>query len=160
MLTQERLKEVLHYDPETGVFRWRVERGQGRIKPWQEVRPQKSGYVLIRIDYVLYKAHRLAWLYQTGEWPKGVIDHVNGNPSDNSFPNLRDVTQTVNMQNRKGPQANNRTGFLGVSVCLRKFKAEIAAKNVGKHLGVFDTPEEAHLAYLAAKRQFHEGNTL
>ena len=78
MLTQERLKEVLHYDPETGIFMWLVA-PNGRIRVGMEAGSSHDGYIGIKVDRILYKAHRLAWFYMTGEWPANDVDHWDRN---------------------------------------------------------------------------------
>jgi hypothetical protein len=100
MLTHKRLCEVLVYEKSTGLFRWRMKASKktivGEVAGCLTV--EKSGYrrVRIRIDGRLYKAHRLAWFYETGRWPKHEIDHINGDAADNRFENLRDVPHRQN----------------------------------------------------------------
>jgi hypothetical protein len=112
------LKELLHYEPETGVFTWRVNKGPflaGDV-PGRAAGETKSGrmvYPRVGIDGKRYIASRLAWLYMTGEWPSGVIDHINRNPLDTRFSNLRDVTQSMNCFNG-GKRKHNTTGYQGV----------------------------------------------
>lgn len=97
-LTQNRLKELLVYDPDTGGFVWR--RTKGRAKAGQPAGATDTyGYRVIRVDGVLYKAHRLAWLYVHGKWPDGLLDHINRAPGDNRLLNLREVTQSENSHN-------------------------------------------------------------
>lgn len=154
-LTQERLKELFHYDETTGLFSRRI-RTSNRVKVGDVAKTKgPSGYVLIGIEGVRQYAHRLAWLYMTGEWPIRVIDHINGMRDDNRFCNLRDVTQSRNSSNRQGPSTNNRSGFLGVGKRSHgKFNAQIKLHGEYAYLGTFDTPEKAHAAYLAAKTKF------
>jgi len=156
ILTQERLKELLSYDPETGVFVWVV-------KPSQRVYigavagiKKPNGYWYIKIDCKLYRAHRLAWLYMTGAFPPGQTDHINRARADNRFANLRAVTHSENQHNRI-KQKNNTSGLKGVSYhkASKKWLAQIWSSNVSKYLGVFLTPEEASAAYLAAQRIYH-----
>lgn len=149
MLTVERLREVLSYDAETGHF------SIGE-------RPRRDGYVVVRIDGARYLAHRLAWLYVTGEWPSGLIDHIDRDRANNRITNLRDVSQSVNQQNIVSAKRNSRSGLLGAALCKQtgRWAARIRIHGVKVHLGRFDTAELAHAAYIAAKRQFHEGNTL
>ena len=106
MITQERLKEVLKYNSETGEFTRKIAKG-GKIK-------DSSGYILISVDGEKYYAHRLAWLYMYGEFPKNSIDHINKIKDDNHLYNLRDVTSIENQRNRF-LNINNKSGFLGVS---------------------------------------------
>jgi hypothetical protein len=160
MLTQERLKDLLNYDPETGVFAWR-ERSKNRVKAGETAGSlQSKGYLQIRIDGRQYLAHRLVWLWMTGEWPTHYIDHVDGNNLNNRFANLRDVTNSVNQQNQRRASKDSKTGFLGVRQHHGKFQARIYLDGKVTHLGRFTAPEQAYAAYVAAKRVHHVGNTL
>lgn len=149
-----RLHDVLHYDPETGIFMWKP-------KPAGHQR-KDSGYVSIEVDGQEIKAHRLAWFMAKGEWPQGVVDHINGNKSDNRIENLRDATYKVNAQNKRIHSKNNAQKLLGVcwNKAKSKWQAGISHEGKNKHLGLFETPEEAHEAYLKAKRLLHEGCTI
>jgi hypothetical protein len=113
MLTIERLKELLHYDPDTGMFTWRVNKGPflaGDVAG----RTVKTGkYWRVGIDGKRYIASRLAWLYMTGVWPSYDIDHINRDRQDNRFCNLRDVTTSQNCFNT-GKRSHNTTGYQGV----------------------------------------------
>lgn len=123
----------------------------------------KSGYKRIFIDGKLYLSHRLAFLYMTGEWPGKVVDHLNGDPSDNRFCNLRSTDQKTNLQNKRRAQKTNKSsGLLGVTFHKQtgKFIAAIGSNGKRLHLGYFSDPQEAHQAYLEKKRELHEGNTL
>lgn len=161
MLTQARLKELLRYDPETGVFtrltRSAHNAGSGTVS--------LSGYRVIHVEAVAHYAHRLAFLYMLGEMPKGVVDHLNGDRDDNRWSNLRDVTHHVNQQNLRAAQSNNKTKLLGVTTLKNRrgtkhFCAQVFAHGKRRHCSYHETPEEAHAAYLEAKRKLHEGNTL
>lgn len=166
MITAERIRALLQYDPKTGRITWAVDVGHnGRIKAgtragWHD----DDGYLLIRVEGTLYQGHRLIWLHQTGEWPKGVVDHRNLKPSDNRWENLRDVRKRVNQENRHRAGKNNKSGLLGVSPNGNRWSATINTSEGGvrKHhyLGTFDTPEQAHQVYVDAKRRLHEGCTL
>ena len=162
LLSVARLRELLHYNPETGTFTWLV-RTSNCIKIGDRAGGHNAdGYVLVRVDGKQYLAHRLAWLYMTGKWPVDQIDHRNGVCEDNRFDNLRDVKPAMNSQNMRRPPMHNKSKFLGV--CWHKqngkWRAQIHIKGKQIYLGVFDCPKVAHAAYIAAKRQFHEGNTL
>lgn len=158
-LTAERLREVLSYDPETGIFR-RLFSSGGAIAGSMPGAVDSHGYRQIKIDRRLYLAHRLAWYYAHGEWPAMCIDHINGDKSDNRLCNLRHVTKAENCQNRRIASRDSRTGFLGVSQTPYGYVAQIQHGTTMKNLGTHATPELAHAAYLEAKRIHHPGNTL
>lgn len=150
-VTQARLKELLRYEPETGVFTWLVAPRRGMFPGdvagcWSE----PAGWV-IRVDCRLYLAHRLAWLYMTGEWPKNEIDHIDVSRRNNRWANLREATRRQNQANTP-KQSNNTSGFKGVSFQrgVNKYRARIKAHGKKMSLGCFDTAEEAHLAYRSA----------
>lgn len=150
------LLDEIRYEPETGLFFWTKWRlGRDLLAPAGTT--NKEGYRVIVMGRKAYKAHRLAWLMQTGTWPAGEIDHINGEKSDNRLCNLRDVTKAVNLQNLRKPTARNKTGFLGVSKCRKGFQASIKLNNKSIHIGRFDTAESAHAAYIEAKRFLHRG---
>jgi hypothetical protein len=160
-LTTERLREVLNYNSETGVFTNIFNRRRAKAG---DIAGQRhgEGYWVISIDNKKHLAHRLAWLYAHGEWPE-YIDHIDHNRMNNRLSNLRSVSMSVNQQNVVCAKANNIScGFLGVYFCRQTLKwgTQIRVCGKRKHLGKFDTPELAHAAYIAAKRQFHQGNTL
>lgn len=165
-LTAERLREVLHYDPETGVFTWKA-RTSNRVKVGDEVGfTLTRGYVGTMLDGRRYKLHRLAWLYVYGVWPDGDIDHKDGIKDNNRISNLRVVDMSTNQQNLKQARSNSTSGLLGVhkTVAGRHGKkiwmARIKANGKTTCLGYFENPTEAHQVYLAAKRKLHEGCTI
>lgn len=163
MLTAERLRELLYYDPETGVFMWLM-RTNRRIQVGDVAGSfdKAAGYVHIRLDGKLYKAHRLAWLWVYGVWPVDQIDHINTVRHDNRIANLREASNQLNGENRRRVRSDNKSGFLGVGFDTKteRLYARIQINGKSKHLGRFETPELAHAAYLAAKREHHKGNTL
>ncbi len=162
-LTAERLRELLHYSPETGIFTWRVTRCWRTPAGTELSYRNEEGYVQVRLFRRLYRAHRLAWLYVHGVWPTRDIDHANGNRADNRIDNLREANGAINQENRRRANKNNRTsGLLGASFDRTKGRWMAQIMKAGKtiFLGYFQTPEEAHEAYVAAKRTTHEGNTL
>ena len=156
------ISSSLSYDSQSGDIFWK-QANSNRIKIGD-----KAGYVgedkriSIRLGNKLYKAHRLIWLLTYGKWPEGVIDHVDGNPLNNRLSNLRDVPQSVNTHNHRKARSNNTSGLLGV--CRRddigKFQAKIQVMGKVIFLGTFMTAEEAHEAYLTAKRKYHKGCTI
>lgn len=156
-ITAELIRERLNYDADTGVFTWRtssrVPSKVGRVAGSHDVR----GYLQLRIGGNVLKLHRLVWLHVYGEWPRGQIDHINGVRDDNRLSNLRVVTHAINCQNKRAPLPSNKSGFLGVSWHAGAWRATIVLNGKQYHLGRFKTPEEAHYAYLTAKRRLHEG---
>jgi hypothetical protein len=152
-LTQERLKELLHYDPETGLWTWKVQRNWR--KPVGSIAGAISkasfsnggGYRYIGLDGRDYLAHRLAVFYMTGEWQVGELDHRDTNRDNNRWTNLRPATHDGNGANAK-LRSHNKTGFKGVSFNKHAGRYMV---NVGKYyIGLFDTAEEAHQAYCDA----------
>lgn len=163
-LTAARLRELLSYDPETGLFT-RLVRVARRAKAGDVLRSvNRHGYVAFAIDGKTYQGHRLAWLYAYGEWPAGQIDHLNGVRDDNRLANLRDVPAHTNVQNQRSARVNNKSGFMGVHFRSRypknPFVAQITVAGRVCHIGNYPTPELAHAAYVEAKRQHHAGCTL
>lgn len=155
----DRLKDVLFYEEETGLFR-RLKDSGSRTKAGDIAGGlDRNGHVRIYVDGQIYAAHRLAWLYMYGSMPCGVIDHMDGNRSNNAISNLRDVSMSVNQQNQRKPHSRGTTGFLGVTFNKRrgKFMAQIGTKTKHIYLGLYETAEEASEAYLKAKRSIHEG---
>lgn len=153
MITRERLKEALEYNIETGIFRWKIApRGHsiGRVA----VRNHGGGYIQIRIDGEVYLAHRLAWFYVHGEWPRQ-IDHINGIRDDNRIANLRLATQTQNNANSRKRQ-HVTSHLKGVCWDKKKKKWRSSITFFGRHifLGRFSTQEEAHGAYAAAAVEY------
>lgn len=156
---QERLKEVLDYDLETGVFTNKVMRGLHHIG---EIAGgiASHGYRKINIGGRKYSAHRLVWLYVTGSWPDGDLDHKNLDKDDNRFENLRLANDSLNGANRRR-RSDNTSGFKGVSFIhdIGKWRAYVGGSGSGgiAYLGCFNTPQEAHAAYvIAADKAFGE----
>lgn len=153
MLSVEELRRIAHYDPETGEFTWLQDRG--RAKAGTKAKRGWGPYVMLRIGTKLYLAHRLAWLYVHGEFPKGYIDHINCDQSDNRLANLREATHQQNLCNR-GKNKNNTTGYKGVYLVEPgKYKAVIKENGKSKHLGIFDNPVSASQVYSAAAHRLH-----
>lgn len=145
-LTQERLRQVLHYEPATGMFTRRLS-VNNRTKVGEVVGRVMAGngYRFIKIDGHGYYAHRLACLYMTGAWPADRVDHINAVRSDNRWGNLRPATMAQNAGNRP-MQKNNTSGFKGVFARSGRWMAMIRKGRLFR-LGTFDTPEEASAAY-------------
>jgi len=157
-INQDTLKHVLDYDPNTGIFTWKNPTCVW-VKPgYLAGNILRKGYIKIQINNKTYSAHRLAWLYVHGEWPKSQIDHINGIRSNNSIGNLREASIFENARNRKIPH-DNKSGFRGVSKLKdrNKWQAQIGFNRKHIHLGYFDTPEKANQVYeIKAKELFGE----
>lgn len=157
MLTVERLRELLHYDPLTGVFT-RLTKVGGQPVGSVAGSAHIKGYVELRVDGRAYLAHRLAWLYVHGEWPIGKLDHRDTIRTHNWIANLRPATDQQNAQNVNAHR-DSRTGIKGVSIHTKsgRFRATIRVQGKQKHLGYFATVEEASAAYQeAAAKQYGE----
>ena len=158
-LTQEVLRSLLFYDGESGKFF--SKRNGIRFKIGDEITSTDvQGRLIFYINRKQYKLHRLAWLYEYGYWPN-VIDHINGNNSDNRISNLRDTSCLINSQNFRSATKNNKSSrLLGVSKKRNKWSAQIRINGNIKRLGCYDTKEAAYEIYLENKRKFHEGCTI
>lgn len=136
MITQNELKEELEYNPLNGEFKWlHGKRGLRKGSIAGYLSPE-SGYIHVRLNKVLYRAHRLAWFYMTGEWSDDCMDHINHNRSDNRIDNLRCVSRSINQSNLS-MNINNTSGITGVmwNKALNKWHAQITTGGVKKHLG-------------------------
>lgn len=152
MLTQKRLKELLHYDPLTGIFT-RLTRQSSNTKVGDIVGYKDNiGYLSARMDDKLYFLHRIAWLYVKGYFPEYQIDHKNGIRDDNRFTNLRHVTNSCNMQNTK-KYCTNKSGFPGVHwhKAASKWAARLTINYKESHLGCYEEVLDAALARLTAE---------
>ena len=156
ILTQDILKSLLSYDPDTGIFTWLVRRGSRGAIGAQITRLTKSGYVYVGIDKRAYLAHRLAWLYVYGVWPDGGIDHINQNRVDNRIANLRLANKSENGQNRAAPK-HNKSGVKGVYWSHRenKWVAAIRADKQCLRLGAFTNLADAARVRAEAELKYH-----
>jgi hypothetical protein len=159
MLTQSRLKELLHYDPDTGVFTRLVTTSSNAKVGDVAGSINNNRYLNICIDSKLYPAHRLAVLYMTGSFPKKHTDHIDGDRANNRWTNLRECTPAENHQNRTSHK-NSSSKYIGVCWHRRdqKWVAHIRINGKRIHLGYFETEESAHQAYCKAKAELHQFN--
>lgn len=156
----DRLRQVLSYDAESGSLTWRIGR-KGLPTEKHVVRcKNKGGYVVVMVDRVLLRAHRVAWAIHHGRWPDGEVDHINGNRADNALTNLRDVPKRLNAQNLRKAKKTNQCGLLGVYERDGMFLARVCVDGKTINLGRHKTAEAAHQAYVAGKRIHHPGSTL
>jgi hypothetical protein len=156
MLTQERLREVLDYDAETGVLVRRQYVWGGHAAGKAIGSSTKKGYLRTKFDQRSYFVHKLVWLYVYGEWPSGELDHINRNKADNRITNLRLATRSQNQSNI-GLTKGNSTGVKGVTWNKRaqKFQASVKASGKNHYLGLFERADDAGMAYAAAARRIH-----
>lgn len=147
------LERLLSYDPETGIFRWKVARG--RVRPGDIAgKTNKDGYRVIKVSQEYHYAHRLAWLFVTGSWPAGEIDHRNRRRADNRFDNLRDATRAQNLLNQPG---RGRSGAKGVSwkKKARKWRVRVRIEGTPREIGLFDDFELAEFVAAEARNLYH-----
>lgn len=156
MLTQERLKELLHYDPETGIFTRLKCACHSAVGKRAGSNDNINGYRHIKIDQKSYPEHRVAWLYMHGKWPDGEIDHKNCDGQDNKFNNLREATESQQVNNRRRFK-NNTSGAKGVHWVPHcgKWMARVWSKKKTHYLGLFATIEEADIAAKAKRIELH-----
>lgn len=160
-LTAARLRELLHYDPDTGIFTWKKKTAQC-VRVGDRAggcNRNRDKYRYIQIDGVMHAAHQLAWLYVHGAWAATLLDHKNGCVDDNRIGNLRPATHAENAQNQC-VRASNRSGYPGASwsASKKKWVAQIMVKGRSVSLGTFGTAELAGAAYRAAKSSMHTFN--
>ncbi len=159
-LTAIRLRELLDYNPATGVFTNKSPRKKITVGEIAGAIDKSNGYWKITIDRRHYFAHRLAFLFMTGAWPSAFVDHINGDRTANHWENLRDVPKRINQQNRRTATAGSKSGLLGAHKKRGRWSSQIHSNGQLIKLGVFTTAEQAHTAYVTAKRKLHEGCTI
>lgn len=145
------VKNLLDYNKDSGELSWKCGKKAGFIS--------EHGYLRVVINSQTFMAHRIAWLMHTGKNPTGSIDHINGIKSDNRIENLRDVSHSVNQQNKRSAHGKTKTGVLGVTFYENRKKPYMAMINVNgknKYLGFFETKEQASSAYWEAKKKYHD----
>lgn len=137
----------LKYTPEDGKVWWVKHPRRSTANGTEAGNMMQNGYRKLKFFGKQYLTHRIAWFLHYGRWPAGDIDHIDGNPANNKLSNLRDVTHSANIQNRKSATAKNKTGFLGVVKRGNKFAAHVHRNGKQIYLGLFETAELAHKAY-------------
>lgn len=145
------------YDKDTGEIVKTMSNGSQRRTAGSV---HSAGYRVTRFDSKVVHVHRLAFFLTEGAWPECQVDHINGDRSDNRWCNLRKVDQVTNMQNIRKATAASSSGMLGAFTAGRRWRSQIKVHGRLVNLGVFDTAAEAHAAYTAAKRHYHEGCTI
>ena len=154
-LTSERLREMASYNPETGEFTWLVERvGRGGcVKPGRRAGTlDHKGYVSFMIERKRHAAHRLAFLWMTGSWPAGIVDHIDRNPANNAWANLRVGTRAQNQANLgRKPRSRPQGVYINARGEIFSQYGRAATPRY-KYLGKFETLEEASQAYEAHRK--------
>jgi hypothetical protein len=153
-VTQQRLKELVTYNPQSGQLFWRLNRRGQKPAGTEAGTLAQDGYIKIRIDGLSYQAHRLIWLYAYGEWPKEEIDHIDLVKSNNALLNLREASHTQNMQN---VASRKKEGKKGAHFDKRRnhWYSSIRIQGKQKRIGTFPTERLAHKAYMAASKKYH-----
>lgn len=156
MITQEKLKQLLTYDRNTGIFLWKVKRNNNHdiTKP---AGVEFDGYVRIQIDGKKYRAHRLAWLYEYGYMPEQLIDHKSGITTDNSINNLRKASSVENQYNAR-LRKDSKSGVKGVVFHkhTKKWQASCRVDGKSNYLGVYDTIGEAENVVIEFRKVQHK----
>lgn len=164
MTLEERINAFVAYDKETGQMWWKDKSNRNVVVGKHIGLANRKGHLTFHMLGRTLSVHRVAWFLTYGKWPDHQIDHINGVKTDNRICNLRDVPQNTNMQNMKTARKDSKSGLLGVSKINRNvekcWKACIKTSGKSKSLGHFYSPEEAHQAYLTAKRILHPGCTI
>jgi len=161
ILTHKRLLELLHYDPETGIFTWKIDR-RGRFGKIGDIAGSDGpqGYKQLKIEGRQYRAHRTAWFYMTGKWPEQEIDHINRIKYDNRFCNLRDVSPYENQMNKDQDKLHKSTGIQGVIKNKDWFIATVRINKMTCYLGRYPKIEYAIDAIEYAKKKIFENSQI
>lgn len=163
LLSVDQLRDIFYFDPSGTLFYKRDSGRWGRVKAGSIAGGlRKDGYLEVGLKERVFLVHHIIWALHTGYWPKKLMDHINGIRSDNRIENLREVCDRLNAENKHRHQSNNKLKLMGAYKRPKRnsFSAAITVKGITHYLGTFKTPEEAHAAYIAAKRVLHEGNTI
>lgn len=150
----EYLRKMFRYDSESGGLFLVEKRKNGKVAP-QDRKPNRDGYITIWINGKDQLEHRLVWFYVHGVRPHGIVDHVNRVKSDNRIENLRIVGKSENALNRVNPNRTSGSRLLGVKLSGKKYTAGIVVNGKHHHIGTYDTPEEAHQAYMKRKSELN-----
>lgn len=152
----ERVRIVIHYDPDSGAFTWAAPHKMCNRRAGQPAGGTGGKYRRVTIDGYRYYAHSIAWIYMMGVWPDGEVDHIDGDPKNTKWGNLRLGSKSMNMRNTR-KRKNNTSGYKGVSFCRMtgRWLAGIIADGAYSFLGRHDSPEAAHQAYREAAVRLH-----
>lgn len=161
-LAIEKLNSIVSYEKETGFLFWKKHKNQSSKEGSVAGSVDCEGYVTVRTAWGAFKAHRIAWAIHFNEWPKSFIDHINGNKSDNRIENLRIASHSQNCQNKRKALPSSKSGLIGAMFdnTTGRYRSRIWVGKKRISLGSFKTAEEAHAAYIEAKRELHEFCTI
>lgn len=155
ILTQERVKKVYDYNAETGKLTYKIQLASNTPIGKEAGTIKDHGYRVVRVDNIEYLAHRLIWLYMTGQWPKNQIDHIDLNKSNNTWNNLREATVSQNGINAY-LRKTNKTGHKGIALFQNKwYRARIHYNGKEIHLGIFKTIDEAIAVRNAKEKELY-----
>jgi len=157
MFSAEEIRSAFRYDPETGIVYRKM---KGGVEKRASFFAKLQGRNRVTYKSTKMYAYRVAWAIHFGVWPTREIDHINGDSSDDRIVNLRDVDRSTNQENLRRAKATNAIGVLGVSKSGNRFFATVHAHGNSKYLGSFMNAEDAHNAYIEAKRKYHKGCTI
>lgn len=154
--TAEKLRKLLSYNPETGLMTWKVNTGRQKKIGKIAGTNKKGDYSRVSIGGKTYLSHRIIWALHYGIWPSNLVDHINGEQSDNRISNLREATNLQNLANSK-KQKNNKSGYKGVFWCAVKkaWVATIRINQKNKYIGKFSNAHDAALAHEEVAKEFH-----
>jgi hypothetical protein len=163
-LNWDYLHNILDYDEDTGIFKWKVRKGNSIYVGDIAGSFYTSGYRRIIINGIDYKEHRLAWYYVYAKWPEKLIDHIDGIKYNNAISNLREVTNSENMQNQKTAMKNKTSGSSIPGVYFyrnnNKYCAQLQINGKLKSFGSYSTIEEAESICIEMRRKYYAGNTI
>lgn len=151
MITVAELREYVQYDDATGAIHYKCSKKLAASKT-------SKGYIRLKVNGNEILAHRAAWALAFGAWPATFIDHINEDKQDNRLCNLREVTQSQNLQNQSKPMRRSSTGVRGVSKSRKKFKVHVCKDGINSYVGTFETLAAAQQAYLQAKNSTTSSN--
>ena len=154
LLDVDYIRQRLSYDPETGIFRWKTYPKAKKMVGQIAGHVRKTGQIVILLNNKGYLAHRIAWAYVTGKNPQNQIDHINCDPSDNRFENLRECTALENCRNKR-IQKNNTSEVKGITRFRNKWSARVGVDGKKVFLGYFDSIQSAELAVKLGRISLH-----
>jgi hypothetical protein len=161
------VRELFVYEPTSGELRHRVDKWAGEHRNVLSARAgdragwaSSGGYLRVKVAGRTYGVHRVAFLIVEGRWPSAQLDHIDGDKNNNRMSNLREVDNRTNNENRRHAHRNSQSGLLGAFPHRKRWQSRIRVNGKLRNLGCFATAEEAHQAYLKAKREHHAGCTL